>query len=162
METVTLYISKIKCRGLPDLKKCPKLLESLLTDSHPQAPNLVKKIRNKNSALAFAPMFLFRQTGDLTASESTVWCNTVCVFSVCKNSPNQAYVDLYFVDSAKATELRLHNQANAGCERWLRLSLDTMLCEVNPYAFLYKSMRQVFEGEQQKPYLRIENSSLFQ
>ena len=39
-----------------DLKKCPKLLESLLTDSLPQAQNLVKKIRNYNSALAFAPM----------------------------------------------------------------------------------------------------------
>ena len=53
------------------------------------------------------------------------------------------------MDSAQATDLRLHNQANAGCERWLMVALDSILCEVNPYAFLYKSMRQVFEEEQQ-------------
>jgi sarcosine oxidase delta subunit len=67
--------------------------------------------------------------------------------SVVQNSSNPAYADLYFMDSAQATDLKLHNQENAGCERWLMLSLDTMLREINPYALLYKSLRQVFEEE---------------
>jgi hypothetical protein len=54
------------------------------------------------------------------------------------------------MDSAQVTDLRLHNQANAGCELWLMVLLDNILREVNPYAHLYKSMRQVFEEEQQK------------
>jgi hypothetical protein len=51
--------------------------------------------------------------------------------------------------SAQATDLRLHNQANLGCERWLMVALDSILRKFNPYALLYKSMRQVFEEDQQ-------------
>jgi len=68
--------------------------------------------------------------------------------SVGQNSQNPGYADLYFMDSAQATNIRLHNEANAGCERWVMIALDTMLREVNPYAHLYKSMRQLFEEEQ--------------
>ncbi len=137
---------------LPELKECPELLESLLRDSHPQAKNFMKKIRNYNSALAFASMvanvslspgsgpYCFRIHGMVYHSTR----------SVGQDSPNPAYADLYFMYSAQATDLRLHNQANAGCEPWLMAALDNILREVNPYALLYKSMRQVFEEEQQK------------
>jgi hypothetical protein len=138
--------------SLPELKESPKLLESLLTNSRPQANNFMKKKRNYNSALDFASMganvslppgrgpYCFRIHGMVYHSTR----------SVGQDSLNPAYAGLYFMDSAQVTDLRLHNQANAGCELWLMVLLDNILREVNPYAHLYKSMRQVFEEEQQK------------
>jgi hypothetical protein len=40
--------------SLPDLKECPEFLKSLLTNSHPQATNFMRKIRNYNCALVCA------------------------------------------------------------------------------------------------------------
>ena len=112
----------------------------------------MKKIRNYNSELAFASMganvslppgrgpYCFRIHGMVYHSTR----------SVGQDSPNPAYAGLYFMDSAQATDLRLHNQANAGCKLWLMVALDNILREVYPYAHLYKSMCQVFGEEQQK------------
>ena len=61
--------------SLPELKESPELLESLLANSRPQANNFMKKIRTTTVHLLlpqWVPTFLFRQAGDLTASESTV------------------------------------------------------------------------------------------
>ena len=69
--------------------------------------------------------------------------------TVGQNSQNPGFADLYFMDSAQATDIRLHNAAeNAGCKRWVMVALDAMLREVNSCALLYESMWQVFEEEQ--------------
>ena len=108
------------------------------------------------------PTFLFRQAGDLTASESTVWCDTGLFLCVKIRQTQHMLIFTSWIRPKRQNSDCTTRQMHAGCERWLRLSLDTMLREINQYAFLYKSMRQVFEGEQQKPYLRIENISLLQ
>ena len=111
----------------------------------------MKKIRNYNSALAFASMGAIVSLPPgrgpyCFGIHGIVYHSTR---SVGQDSPNPAYAGRYFMDSAQATDLRLHNQANAGCERWLMVALDSILRKFNPYALLYKSMRQVFEEDQQ-------------
>jgi hypothetical protein len=110
----------------------------------------MKKIRNYNCARAFASI----RANVTTPPGKGPYCCRIHAMgyhttsSVGQDSRNPRYANLYFMDLAQATNIRLHNEANAGCERWVMIALDTMLREINPYAHLYKSMRRLFEEEQ--------------
>ncbi len=67
--------------------------------------------------------------------------------SVGQNSLNPGYADLYFMDSAQATNVRLHNQANAGCERLVMIALiiehNKLFCRI-VFKFFFKFLFLVF------------------
>jgi len=133
---------------LPLPKECPEPLSKLLQNNHPKAKSFMSKIRNYNSAHAFASMgatissppgrgpYCFRIHGQ-------VYHNTAAVGA----TPNPKYADLYFMDAAQASSYRANVEANGGCCRDLMEELDVMLRENNPYAAIYKRMRQVLEEE---------------
>ena len=134
---------------LPPPKECPAPLAQLMQNNHPKAKSFMKKIRTYNSAHAFASMeasissppgrgpYCFRIHGQ-------VYHNTTPM-DVDKINPK--YADLYFMDAAQALEFRAHSEVNAGCCRDLMEEIDAMLREKNPYAAVYKMMRQVLEEE---------------
>ena len=133
---------------LPPPKECPQPLAGLLQGTHPKAKSFMTKIRNYNSALAFASMganisappgrgpYCFRIHGQ-------VYHNTASV----GDTENPKYADLYFIDAAQAIDYRASVEANGGCCRDLMQELDQMLRENHPYAAIYKMMRQVLEDE---------------
>jgi hypothetical protein len=124
-----------------------------LQNDHPKAKHFMSKIRIYNSAHAFASMgasmnsppgrgpYCFRIHGQ-------VYHNTAAVGT----TENPKYADLYFMDAAQASSYRANVEANGGCCRDLMEELDEMLRENNPYAAIYKKMRQVLEKE----YLKAE------
>lgn len=85
------------------------------------------------------------QTNDLFAPIKAILEQDLAVRAILSATPIRPNTNT--TSSASSSGLSEHNQANAGFERWLMLSLDTMLREINPYALLYKSMCQVFEEE---------------
>jgi len=101
---------------LPPPKECPQPLLGLLQGTHPKAKSFLPKIRNYNSALAFASMganisappgrgpYCFRLHGQ-------VYHNTASV----GDTENPKYADLYFIDAAQANDYRASVEANGGC-----------------------------------------------
>ena len=57
------------------------------------------------------------------------------------------YSQLYFMDSAQATEQRSNLPSNEKCDHNPMEKLNQMLCECNPYAEVYKMMCHVAEEE---------------
>ncbi|EFX69181.1 hypothetical protein DAPPUDRAFT_113831 [Daphnia pulex] len=124
---------------LPPPKECPEPLAKLLQNDHPKAKHFISKIRNYNSAHAFASMgasmssppgrgpYFFRIYGQ-------VYHNTAAVGA----TDNPKYADLYFMDAAQASSYRANVEANGGCCRDLMEELDEMLRENNPYPFTRK------------------------
>ncbi|KAI9558408.1 hypothetical protein GHT06_015188 [Daphnia sinensis] len=137
---------------LPPPKECPQPLVKLLQNDHPKAKAFMMKIRNYNSAHAFASLgakissppgrgpYCFRIHGQVYHNTTPVGLNT--------NNPR--YADLYFIDAAQASDFRAQSTSNGGCCRNLMEELDAMLREKNPYAAIYKMMRQVLEEEHRR------------
>ena len=137
---------------LPPPKECPAPLAQLMQNNHPKAKSFMRKIRTYNSAHAFASMraeissppgrgpYCFRIHGQ-------IYHNTT---PMDKSTNNPQYADLYFMDSSQALEYRDHHEVNAGCCRDLMEEIDAMLRRLNPYAAVYKMMRQVLEEEYQR------------
>ncbi|XP_046632783.1 uncharacterized protein LOC124312311 [Daphnia pulicaria] len=133
---------------IPPPKPCPQPLASLLQNQHPKSKQFMKQIRNYNSAHAFASLganqspppnrgpYCYRIHGQIYHQITPLG-----------PTPNPRYADLYFLDSAQATDYRANIQAMSGCCRILMEELDAMLREKNPYALVYKMMRQVLEEE---------------
>ena len=133
---------------IPPPKPCPQPLDSLLQNQHPKSKQFMKQIRNYNSAHAFASLganqspppnrgpYCYRIHGQIYHQITPLG-----------PTPNPRYADLYFLDSAQATDYRANIQAMSGCCRILMEELDAMLREKNPYALVYKMMRQVLEEE---------------
>ncbi|EFX68723.1 hypothetical protein DAPPUDRAFT_329777 [Daphnia pulex] len=133
---------------LPPAKPCPEPLASLLQNRHPKSKHFMKQIRNYNSAHAFASMG--------ANFSPPPGCGPTCVrihgqiyhqTTPLGQTANPRYSDLYFLDSAQATDFRANIEMMSGCCRTLMEELDAMLREKNPYALTYKMMRQVLEEE---------------
>ncbi|KZS03783.1 Uncharacterized protein APZ42_033406 [Daphnia magna] len=134
---------------LPTPKECPHPLVELLQNDHPKAIAFMTKIRNYNSAHAFASLvanisspprrgpYCFRIHGQVYHNTKPFGPNT----------NNLRYADLYFVDAAQASEFRALSTSNGGCCRNLMEELDAMLREKNSYVAIYKIMLQVLEEE---------------
>ncbi|KZS06644.1 Uncharacterized protein APZ42_029833 [Daphnia magna] len=134
---------------LPPPKEFPQPLVKLLQNDHPKAKAFMTKICNYNSAHAFASLgtnissppgrgpYCLRIHGQVYHNTTPVGPNT--------NNPR--YADLYFMDAAQAGEFRALSTSNGGCCRNLMEELDAVLREKNPYAAIYKMMRQVLEEE---------------
>jgi len=108
----------------------------------------MKQIRNYNSAHAFASM----GANVSPPPGSGQYCYRIHRQIYHKTTPlgptqNPKYSDLYFLDSAQATDFRANIHMLSGCCRTLMEELDAMLREKNPYALVYKMMRQVLEEE---------------
>ncbi|XP_045036715.1 uncharacterized protein LOC116926850 [Daphnia magna] len=143
---------------LPPPKECPQPLVKLLQNDHPKAKAFMTKIRNYNSAHAFASLganissppgrgpYCFRIHGQVYHNTTPVGPHT--------NNPR--YADLYFMDAAQAGEFRALSTSNGGCCRNLMEELDAMLREKNPNAAIYKMMRQVLIEE----YRRAQDENL--
>jgi hypothetical protein len=116
-------------------KECPEPLAKLLQNDHPKAKSFLSKIRNYNSAVAFALMgasmssppghgpYCFR-------IHRQVYQNTAAVGA----TDNPKYADLYFMDAVQTSSYRANVKANGGCCRDLMEELNEMFRENNPYA----------------------------
>jgi hypothetical protein len=115
---------------LPPPKECPEPLSKLLQNDHPKAKSFMSKIRNYNSAHAFASMeasissppgrgpYCFRIHGQLYHNASAVGA-----------TENPQYAHLYFMDAAQTSSYRANVEANGGCCRDLMEEMDEMLRE---------------------------------
>ncbi|KZR96590.1 Uncharacterized protein APZ42_008990, partial [Daphnia magna] len=136
---------------LPPPKDCPELLYHLFTNNHPKSPHFIKMIRNYNNALAFASMgaqidhlpgrgpYCFRIHGQMYHDTTAVRYQNEDSL----NHPAPKYAQLYFIDSTQANEFRSNNPANGRCDPFLMAQLDSLLRQCNPYAVVYKNMRQM-------------------
>ena len=113
------------------------------------AKAFMRKISTYNSAHAFASM----RAGISSPPGRGPYCfrihgqkyhNTT---PMDKNTDNPKYADLYFMDSSQAPEYMDHSEVKTGCYRDLMEEIDAMLRRLNPYAAVYKMMRQVLEEE---------------
>ncbi|KZS07139.1 Uncharacterized protein APZ42_029230, partial [Daphnia magna] len=122
-----------------------------LPNNHPKSPHFIKMVRNYNNALAFASMgaqidhlpgrgpYCFRIHGQL-------YHDTRAVRYQNEDSLNHRapkYAQLYFIDSTQANEFRSYKPGNGRCDPFLIAQLDFLLCQCNPYAIVYKNMRQM-------------------
>ncbi|KZS09596.1 Uncharacterized protein APZ42_026140, partial [Daphnia magna] len=136
---------------LPPPKGCPELLYHLFTNNHPKSPHFIKMIRNYNNALAFASMgaqidylpgrgpYCFRIHGQMYHDTTAVRYQNEDSL----NHPAPKYAQLYFIDSTQANQFRSNNHANGRCDPFLMAQLDSLLRQCNPYAVVYKNMRQM-------------------
>ncbi|XP_046452737.1 uncharacterized protein LOC124200510 [Daphnia pulex] len=136
---------------LPPPQECPELLQLLFTHCHPQSANFIKDARQNNNALAFASLgasidvlrgrrpYCFKIHGQLYHNTTAVqyYDEEISV------PPALKYAQLYFLDSNQANKQRLNNPANRSCDSALMEQLDALIRRVNPYAVMYKNMRQV-------------------
>ena len=109
-------------------------------------------IQNYNSALAFALMGtkltsipgrgtkVFRVHGQ-------IYHNTSAIHHDCGSNPS--YSQLYILDASDADEHRINFVANKECDPALMRQLASILRQINPYAKIYKQMRDVELEEQQ-------------
>lgn len=58
------------------------------------------------------------------------------------------YAQLYILDSTQANEHRMNFAPNQVCDGELMSQLDALLRQVNPYANIYKNMREMIEEEE--------------
>ncbi|KZS10733.1 Uncharacterized protein APZ42_024749 [Daphnia magna] len=139
-------------------RECPQPLAKLLQNNHPKSKSFMAKTRTYNSAHAFTSfgasissppgrgVYCFRIHGQVYHNTTPVGLNTT----------NPKYANLYFMDAAQASEFRADFDSNGRCCRNLMAELDAMLREKNPYAAIFKMMRQVLEEE----YRRAEAENL--
>ncbi|KZS08018.1 Uncharacterized protein APZ42_028147 [Daphnia magna] len=112
-------------------KECPQPLAKLLQNNHPKSKSFMAKIRTYNSAHAFffvrSQYFISTRTWPPIVSE--------------------------YMAKSQAGELRADLESKGRC---LMAELNAMLHEKNPYAAIYKMIRQVLEEE----YRRAEAENL--
>ena len=132
---------------IPPPKPCPQPLAILLQNQYPKSKQLMNQIRYYNSAHAFASL----GANISPPPEQGPYCYRIHgqIYQITPLGPtaNPRNADLYFLDSAQASDYRANIQAMSGYCRVLMEELDAMLQEKNPYALVYKMMRQVLKEE---------------
>ncbi|GBM67404.1 hypothetical protein AVEN_188003-1 [Araneus ventricosus] len=117
-----------------------------LTENSPDAKNYRKRIREYNSALAFASMgaqikpprgtgpYCYRLHGQVYHRVSPLYAS---------DQHKESYGQLHIFDSSEATEKRLSNNQN--CLQHIFEKLDFMLREINPFAQSYLQMPRLVQ-----------------
>ncbi|GBN69016.1 hypothetical protein AVEN_77860-1 [Araneus ventricosus] len=117
-----------------------------LTENSPDAKNYRQRIRECNSALAFAPMgaqikpprgtgpYCYRLHGQVYHRVSPPYAS---------DQHKESYGQLYKFDSSEATEKRFSNNQN--CLQHVFEKLDFMLREINPFAQSYLQMHRLVQ-----------------
>ncbi|GBM15167.1 hypothetical protein AVEN_39084-1 [Araneus ventricosus] len=117
-----------------------------LTENSPDAKNYRQRIRECNSALAFASMgvqikpprgtgpYCYRLHGQVYHRVSPLYAS---------DQHKESYGQLYIFDSSEATEKRLSNNQN--CLQHVFEKLDFMLREINPFAQSYLQMHRLVQ-----------------
>ncbi|GBN14258.1 hypothetical protein AVEN_174904-1 [Araneus ventricosus] len=141
--TKCCHDGKVQLPAFPD---APELLKALLTENSPDAKNYQQRIREYNSALAFASMgaqikpprgtgpYCYRLHGQVYHSVSPLYAS---------DQHKESYGQLYIFDSSEATEKRLSNNQN--CLQHVFEKLDVMLREMNPFAQSYLQMHRLVQ-----------------
>ncbi|GBN05136.1 hypothetical protein AVEN_123239-1 [Araneus ventricosus] len=136
--TKCCHDGKVQLPAFPD---APELLKAFLTENPPDAKNYRQRIREYNSALAFASMgaqikpprgtgpYCYRLHGQVYLRVSPLYAS---------DQHKESYGQLYIFDSSEATEKRLSNNQN--CLQHVFEKLDFMLKEINPFAQFYLQM----------------------
>ncbi|GBL83774.1 hypothetical protein AVEN_132666-1 [Araneus ventricosus] len=118
----------------------------LLTENSPDAKNYRQRIRECNSALAFASMgaqikpprgtgpYCYRLHGQVYHRVSPLYAS---------DQHKESYEQLYVFDSSEATEKRLSNNQN--CLHHVFEKLDLKLREINPFAQSYLQMHRLVQ-----------------
>ncbi|GBM69330.1 hypothetical protein AVEN_155754-1 [Araneus ventricosus] len=131
---------------LPAFPDAPELLKVLLTENSPDAKNYPQRIREYNSAFAFASMgaqikpprgtgpYCYRLHGQVYHRVSPLYAS---------DQHKESYGQLYIFDSSEATEKRLSNNQN--CLQHVFEKLDFMLREINPFAQSYLQMHRLVQ-----------------
>ncbi|GBO11597.1 hypothetical protein AVEN_7090-1 [Araneus ventricosus] len=131
---------------LPAFPDAPELLKALLTENSPDAKNYRQRIREYNSAFAFASMgaqikpqrgtgpYCYRLHGQVYHRVSPLYAS---------DQHKESYGQLYIFDSSEATEKRLSNNQN--CLQHVFEKLDFMLREINPFAQSYLQMHRLVQ-----------------
>ncbi|GBL73408.1 hypothetical protein AVEN_159419-1 [Araneus ventricosus] len=141
--TKCCHDGKVQLLAFPD---APELLKALLTENSPDGKNYRQRIREYNSALAFASMgaqieiprgtepYCYRSHGQVYHSVFPLYAS---------DQHKESYGQLYIFDSSEATEKRLSNNQN--CLQHVFEKLDFMLRENNPFAQSYLQMHRLVQ-----------------
>ncbi|GBN03199.1 hypothetical protein AVEN_136525-1, partial [Araneus ventricosus] len=141
--TKCCHDGKVQLPAFPD---APELLKVLLTENSPDAKNYRQRIREYNSAFAFASMgaqikpprgtgpYCYRLHGQVYHRVSPLYAS---------DQHKESYGQLYIFDSSEATEKRLSNNQN--CLQHVFEKLDFMLREINPFAQSYLQMHRLVQ-----------------
>jgi hypothetical protein len=107
-----------------------------------------EKIRNNNSAFAFASMSADQDVGAMPTYKihGQVY-HTVNMAAIPDPGEKPSYAQLFIVDSKEALDYRMEHKANKGCDRDLLEAINEILNEVgNPYIESFKIMAEVMQG----------------
>ncbi|GBN23436.1 hypothetical protein AVEN_118180-1 [Araneus ventricosus] len=141
--TKCCHDGKVQLPAFPD---APELLKVLLTENSTDAKNYRQRIREYNSAFAFASMgaqikpprgtgpYCYRLHGQVYHRVSPLYAS---------DQHKESYGQLYIFDSSEATEKRLSNNQN--CLQHVFEKLDFMLREINPFAQSYLQMHRLVQ-----------------
>lgn len=134
----------------------PVELQQLLMHQHELSPAFLSKIRNYNSAMSFASIncqqdWSVRGTGG-------PYCFRIHgkVYSLFHTSAHPAdnaqprYAQLYVLDSAEVTDVRMNEPSNVDTSREIMECLDLIMRGCNPYADAYRMLREVEEADTQR------------
>ena len=121
----------------------PQLIVNLISGEHIYSENFVQNIMQFNNMFAFASVGAkeIHHTGVGLGSMYIIQGNIQHRVSNLYPTNNPMYGHLYIIDSAEATTVRSRN--NRQCSRILIGEMDELLREINPYARIYLSVREV-------------------
>lgn len=138
----------------------PEELKRLFLGDHPFSNEFRSRLRNCNSAMAFASVstehdmpfnggvYQYRVRGGVhTRISSSLHPNPQ---SSLESERRRRYGQLYVVDSAEATAERLRERPNRGISEDLMKLLDRILRELNVYAKAYQTTAEIEKEEMQK------------
>jgi hypothetical protein len=111
-----------------------------------------EKIRNNNSAFAFASMSADQDVGAMPTYKihGQVY-HTVNMAAIPDPGEKPSYAQLFIVDSKEALDYRMEHKANKGCDRDLLEAINEILNEVgNPYIESFKIMAEVMQEQKEE------------
>ncbi len=132
----------------------PELIQALMTNNHPKSKEFLSHIRRYNSGLAFCSMGA--QLGSAAPAGRCPYVFTIhgqiyhntSVVRPGDDAATPKYAQLYILDSTQANEHRMNFAPNQVCDGELMSQLDALIRQVNPYANIYKNLREMIEEEE--------------
>ena len=127
-------------------------------------PNFRQNIRSYNSSLSFASLgasfVKFNSHGPYVFKMGGGCYHLTPHTRLTSNQNFEQYAQLYYIDSADATTLRLQHNANSNCNEDILIQMDEWIRNNNLYAQNYLLMRQLEERLKQsgivQPQIRME------
>ncbi|XP_055845576.1 uncharacterized protein LOC129915415 [Episyrphus balteatus] len=132
---------------LPEVTVCDEL-RNLIEANNENTKNYLNNVRQYNNALAFASIqvnyvnlpgrgpFCFKIHGKIYHLAGSLQCSV---------GQTPSYAGLFIIDAEQALEQRLYHEANKDCNIDIMRTLQSMLERHNPYAQMFKFMKDSVE-----------------